>query len=227
MKEIKYILSLSYGKDSLACLEAINRLNLPLDYIIHADIWATDEINADLPLMVEFKEKADKIIKDRYGMDVIHIQAVNTEGEPLTYEKMFYGKRVKGKHVGSILGFPMTKGQWCNKLKIKCFTKKRLRTVLCGDPTAPVEFVQYLGIAADEPERIERHKSENIRLPLVETGWDEAYCRKWCEDNDLLSPIYTSSNRGGVGFATSNLSGSLGCCGLTTLPYGNFCLSGI
>jgi hypothetical protein len=58
--------------------------------------------------------------------------------------------------------------------------------------------VQYLGIAADEPERIERHTKPGIKLPLVEIGWDEAYCRKWCEENDLLSPIYTTATRGGV-----------------------------
>lgn len=60
--------------------------------------------------------------------------------------------------------------------------------------------MQYLGIAADEPERIERHTKPGIILPLVEIGWDEAYCRKWCEENDLLSPIYTSATRGGCWF---------------------------
>lgn len=58
--------------------------------------------------------------------------------------------------------------------------------------------MQYLGIAADEPERIERHQKPGYALPLVEMGWDEAYCRQWCEENDLLSPIYTQSARGGV-----------------------------
>ena len=52
-----HILSLSYGKDSLACLGAIEKLGWPLDRIIHAEIWATDTIPADLPPMVEFKEK--------------------------------------------------------------------------------------------------------------------------------------------------------------------------
>lgn len=66
---------------------------------------------------------------------------------------------------------------------------------------ADINIVQYLGIAADEPERIERHKDKpGIMLPLVDIGWDEAYCRKWCEENDLLSPIYTDSARGGCWF---------------------------
>ena len=65
---------------------------------------------------------------------------------------------------------------------------------------ADTNIVQYLGIAADEPERIERHTRPGIILPLVDIGWDEAYCRKWCEENDLLSPIYTSAARGGCWF---------------------------
>lgn len=65
---------------------------------------------------------------------------------------------------------------------------------------ADTNIVQYLGIAADEPERIERHSRPGIILPLVEIGWDEAYCRQWCEENDLLSPIYTNAARGGCWF---------------------------
>ena len=77
----QYVLSLSYGKDSLACLGAIEQLGLPLDRIIHAEVWATDDIPADLPPMIEFKKKADKIIKDRWGIDVEHICATKRERE--------------------------------------------------------------------------------------------------------------------------------------------------
>lgn len=65
---------------------------------------------------------------------------------------------------------------------------------------AKTNTVQYLGIAADEPERIQRHTKPNVILPLVLIGWDEAYCRQWCEENDLLSPIYSSASRGGCWF---------------------------
>lgn len=63
-----------------------------------------------------------------------------------------------------------------------------------------INIVQYLGIAADEPERIQRHTKKGIVLPLVDIGWDEAYCRTWCEENDLLSPIYSTAQRGGCWF---------------------------
>lgn len=69
--------------------------------------------------------------------------------------------------------------------------------------------VQYLGIASDEPERIARHTKPGYELPLVAAGWDEAYCRKWCEDNDLLSPIYTTATRGGCWFCHNQGVGQL------------------
>ena len=84
----EYVLSLSYGKDSLACLEAIKLLGYPLDRIVHAEVWATDTIPADLPPMVEFKKKADQIILDRYGIAVEHIcasRAVERERERESY----------------------------------------------------------------------------------------------------------------------------------------------
>ena len=65
---------------------------------------------------------------------------------------------------------------------------------------ADINIVQYLGIAADEPERIARHTKPGFLMPLVEVGWDEAYCRQWCEERGLLSPIYTTVTRGGCWF---------------------------
>lgn len=86
---MEHILSLSYGKDSLACLGAIEELGWPLDRIIHAEVWATDTIPADPPPMVEFKTKADAIIKARWGIEVEHIRAKRT------YEQQFYTKYKK------------------------------------------------------------------------------------------------------------------------------------
>lgn len=183
---IEYILSLSYGKDSLACLGAIEKLRLPLDRIIHAEVWATDTIPADLPPMVEFKKKADAIIKDRYGIEVEHIRAKRT------YEECFYmitggtKKHAKSKNAGKIYGFPYRMGQWCNS---------RLKVGVLDT----IKGIQYLGIAIDEPNRF-HNLSDKKRSPLVEAEWTEQDCFKWCEENDLLSPIYTTATRGGCWF---------------------------
>lgn len=99
-KDTEYILSLSYGKDSLACLEAIKQLGLPLDRIVHAEVWATDDISADLPPMVEFKKCADKIIKERYGIEVEHVCATvprENSSEPEDDRKLTYEKTVLQK----------------------------------------------------------------------------------------------------------------------------------
>lgn len=180
---MEHILSLSYGKDSLACLGAIEELEWPLDRIVHAEVWATDTIPADLPPMVEFKEKADTIIKERWGIEVEHIRSKHT------YEDLFYRRYgEKSKRAYEIWGWPFSanaknKGNWCNSLKIR----------------PSVSGVEYIGIASNEPKRF--HNLTNIKKsPLVEIGWTELMSRNWCEKNDLLSPIYTSATRGGCWF---------------------------
>ena len=133
----EYILSLSYGKDSIACLFAIEQLGWPLDRIVHAEVWATDTIPADLPPMVEFKAKADAIIKERWGIEVEHVCAMR-DGKKLTYEDLFYHVPVRkfqnsgggtsdsrwSEEIGARAtsndlrcGWPHQIGSWCKKLK--------------------------------------------------------------------------------------------------------------
>lgn len=181
---MQHVLSLSYGKDSMACLEAIKLLDLPLDRIVHFEIWATNDLQADLPEMVAFKKKADAIIKERYGLNVEHIR-----GE-YTVEERMYRSRIRGNRKGTMVGWPMVKA--C-EIQSSCKREPYYKAIR--------DSITYLGIAVNEPERIAKHSIRpRIRLPLVEIGWDEAYCRKWCEENDLLSPIYTNSVRGGCWF---------------------------
>ena len=126
----QHILSLSYGKDSMACLFAIEKLGWPLDRIIHAEIWATDTIPADLPPMVEFKSKADKFIKDRWGIEVEHICATQKSGGVQTFESLFYRKFESGKRIGTIRGFPMPRGNWCTSDLKRAATSNLSRSVL-------------------------------------------------------------------------------------------------
>lgn len=183
-QEPEHVLSLSYGKDSLACLGAIAELGWPLDRIIHAEVWATDTIPADLPPMVEFKARADAIIKERWGLEVEHVRS------RYTYESRFYkicaGKNEKYK--GKITGFPGIIRNWCNsELKVNPMNKVKRGCI------------SYLGIAVDEPARF-HNLTATKKSPLVEAGWTEQQCREWCEANGLLSPIYTDGTRGGCWF---------------------------
>lgn len=182
----EHILSLSYGKDSMACFGACELLGWPIDRVVTAEVWATDTIPADLPQMVEFKKKADRIIKERWGIEVEHIRS------KWTFESGFYCKvseKAKPKFAGLIRGWPIRLGQWCNRdLKLPALRKANKNY-----------GIYYLGIAADEPNRF-HNLTETKKSPLVEAGWTEEKCRKWCEQNNLLSPIYTTATRGGCWF---------------------------
>lgn len=176
---MEHILSLSYGKDSLACLGAIEELGWPLERIVHAEVWATDTIHADYTPMVEFKAKADAIIKERWGI-VVELVRSST-----TFEQQFYSKYKKGEWAGKIYGWPRTRGSWCvDRLKTRALDKIK------KDGRA------YIGIASDEIRRIKRPGDK----PLVSAKWTESMCREWCEKNKLLSPIYTTTFRGGCWF---------------------------
>lgn len=190
---MEHILSLSYGKDSLSCLGAIEQLGWPLDRIVHAEVWATDTIPADLPPMVEFKACADKIIRERWGITVEHRRAKRS------YQDVFYmicngtNSRIAGKNYG----WPFQRGPWCNSRLKQHVLEKAARN-----------SIQYVGIAADEPSRF-HVLSSTKKSPLVELGWTEEFCRQWCEENSLLSPIYTTAARGGCWFCHNQSVGQL------------------
>lgn len=184
-----YVLALSYGKDSVACLGAIKELELPLTRVIHSEIWATETIPADFPEMIEFKKKVDKYILKNFGIVVERYCTTSVDGvkkEKVTYEDVFYHKLTRGKHTGNIKGFPLSIGQWCQKLKLNVFDM------------LSKEDIVYLGIAYDEPSRI--RNVSNYQYPLVLAKWEEKKCREWCNNINLLAPNYLTSSRAGCWF---------------------------
>jgi hypothetical protein len=179
----------------MACIGALKHLGLPLHRIVTADVWATDEIPAELPEVAEFKRKADQIILERYGIEVEHYSCHRLHGvekDRVTFQDAFYAKKMNGKYAGDIYGFPTTKGHWCQKLKLRAMNSIPKRADIS---------IQVLGIAADEHHRIKKHiVRPNVVLPLVELGWGEDYCGLWAQCNGLLSPSYGASFRDGCWF---------------------------
>ena len=70
-----YVANTSRGKDSTAMLRAIQLLGWPLDMIVSVDIWATQDIPAELPPMVAFKDEYDKKVLDAFGVQVTRLCA--------------------------------------------------------------------------------------------------------------------------------------------------------
>ena len=89
---MEYIASISYGKDSCTiphvCLEV---LKLPLTKLVTVDVMFNDELSGDYPEVAEFKQKADEIFKQRYGLEVVHLMAKKT------YEEQFFSIKEKTK----------------------------------------------------------------------------------------------------------------------------------
>jgi hypothetical protein len=121
----EYIARISYGKDSLKMLDVIITRGLPLDRVTTTDVWATDTVRAELPLVLEAKERIEEKLWQMYRINVEHLCARNPDGSKRTYEQMFYHIPVRrsksvqvererdGIRPGSILGFPDLWNPWC------------------------------------------------------------------------------------------------------------------
>ena len=177
MNEEKKIASCSFGKDSLAAIIVSEENGIYVDEAIYCRIMFDDEITAELPEHEEFiHEKAIPLLKSRYGIKTTIVQA------EFSYCDNFYRKFKKGGKVGRIYGFPMRCGAWCNShLKVGPIRKWQKQA---GKYTAIV------GIAADEPKRIERKTENNNFLPLVKYGVTEADAFRVCKKEGFLSPAY-------------------------------------
>jgi len=192
---MKHIAFCSFGKDSLAQIIEIKRLGLPLDEVVCCRIWFNDEIPGEHPLQVQFIEKATEILKREFNIDVTFIQS------NWTFVSHFYRVKRKGKHVGYNYGFPFIKGAWCvDRLKQEVINKylRKFR----GE-----QVIQYVGIAADEPERIKN--LPNVRYILNELNLTENDCFEICMKYDLLSPKYKKSFRDGCWFCPKQSLSSL------------------
>ncbi len=185
---MKYIASCSFGKDSLAMLIKIKELGLPLDEVIYCDIRFDDtSLSGETPEMAKFIPKAEKILKEKFNIEVKRITS------KWTFKDHFYRVKQRGNRIGDNYGFPYVVGSWCNsRLKIEPI-RDYLKSI-----KEPV--IQYVGIAYDEPVRYERLNHKTHIAPLYDLKITESEAMELCRKYDLLSPIYETSFRGGCWF---------------------------
>lgn len=185
---MEYIASWSGGKDSTASIILAHENNEPLDLIIFSEVMFDKNISGELPEHIDFvKNKCIPLFESwGYKVKILH--------SDLNYMDIFLREPIKGKRFGSgmITGFPMAGRCQINKslkvLPIERFLKE-----------FKDEFTQYIGIAIDEPERLERLTADKISL-LAKYGYTERMALNLCMKYDLLSPIYDFAPRGGCWF---------------------------
>lgn len=188
---MKYIASWSGGKDSTASIILAHEHNESLDLIIFSEVMFDENTSGELPEHIDFiKNKAiPKFEEWGYEVKILHSNK--------TYLDCFYQVQRRSRipeRIGKRWGFPMTGkcmiNSQCKIWQIKKFWKE------IKEP-----FIQYIGIAVDEPTRMERIVNSGNKVSLLEKyGYTEKMAFELCEKYDLLSPIYDFVPRGGCWF---------------------------
>ena len=156
---MKHILSFSGGKDSTFLLLELIRRKYPLDEVVFFDTgWEFD-------VMYEHIEKCKKIC-EKHGINFVTLHPAKS----FDY-LMFDHITDKGKRGYS----------WCGGT-CRWGTTEKKRTINKYYNNQKEAFVMYIGIAADETDRIERNSQGNKFTPLVDWGITEAECLQGCYD---------------------------------------------
>lgn len=185
---MKYIASWSGGKDSTASIILAHEHNEPLDLIIFSEVMFDENTSGELPEHIDFiKNKCIPLFKSwGYKVKILHSDK--------TYLDCFYHVVLKSeKNKGKTQGFPRPK--MC-KINDRCKAKPLDRYFKGIEG-----YKKYIGIAIDEPTRIERIVNSGNKVSLLEKyGYTEQMAFDLCKKYDLLSPIYEFAPRGGCWF---------------------------
>lgn len=197
---MKYIASCSFGKDSIATILLAREHNEPLDEIVYCEVMFDENISGELPEHRDFIYNVAIPKFEEWGYKVRVLRSDITYLD--CFNRINQGKKVPSRK-GQKYGFPMAgkcKIQGDCKLKpIKEYWKSQNSNV-----------TQYIGIAIDEPKRLDRIAETDRKISLLEKyGYTEEMARQKCIEYGLLSPIYEFTNRGGCWFCPNARDGEL------------------
>lgn len=159
----KYVASCSGGKDSVAMVLKLIETNAPLDYVVFynsgvefsAVYQVIEELCDRLPSSVKFIELSPKsdFLFNQNEKEVRKRDGTITNG---------YG--------------------WCGR-RCRWGTTFKVAAIKEFHKSLNADIIQYIGIAADEPDRIKDDTS--IIYPLVQFGMSEADCLRYCHANGI------------------------------------------
>ena len=158
-KDKLYVASLSGGKDSTAMVLRLVEEQRPLDLVLFCDT------GLEFPQMYDHVRKVEQAVP---------VPVVWLKAEQDFEYYMFHhtperkpGSTYEGK-IGMSWAGP--KNRWCTKrLKIQVIDQ------YLSSLRKEYEIVQYIGIAADEPQRV-----REFCYPLMEWGMTEKDCLEYC-----------------------------------------------
>lgn len=161
---MRYSLSCSGGKDSVASLILAIENNLPLDEVV---MCVPDPFRLEL----DFIKKLESFC----GMPINIIPGPK-------FEEFFFRVKVFGANAGGIYGWPKMYQRACSRM-LKWEPQEKWRE---GNP----DTIAIVGIAADEKARLKGLKGTGDISYLAKYGLTQKDSRQLCEDYDLLNPLY-------------------------------------
>lgn len=180
-KPLLHVVSFSGGKDSTAMLLKMLDIGMQVDVVLFCDT------GLEFPAMYDHVHKIEQDT---------HIKITTVKSE-YTYEYLMLHKPIKRKNPDLLgkTGFSWAgpRIRWCTN-HLKTVPREKLLNSFRKKYTV----IEYIGIAADETERI-THKCNsrsNVRLPLVEWGMTEADCLQYCKERGYdWDGLYTKFRR--------------------------------
>lgn len=157
-KDKLYVASLSGGKDSTAMVLRLVEEKWPLDLVFFCDT------GIEFPQMYEHIGRLEKELP----VPIVRLKEENG----FEYYLLYYKPIRRNKELTDKAGFSWAgpRNRWCTStLKVRVINR------YLAEFHKDYEIVQYIGIAADEPQRV-----KEFRYPLMEWGMTEKDCLEYC-----------------------------------------------
>lgn len=191
-KDIRYVASCSFGKDSIAAILVRLQDGEPVDEVLYSELWFDENTPAEIPEHHRWiHEVAIPKLEADYGLKTTIVRAETN------FVEQFYRVTQSGRNEGIMWGFPLRNFPWCNsELKVRPMRRhvKHLGSI-----------VEIIGYAYDEMRRARKKlNDERYIFPLIERRITEAQAFDIAEQAGLLSPAYNNGRtRLGCFFCTN------------------------
>lgn len=159
MNNKKYIASVSFGKDSLAMLLRLIEENFPLDEVVFYDT------GMEFQCIYNIRDKIIPLLKE-HNVKFVELKPK----EPFEYT--MFDKPVKKRNGQISKGY-----SWCGG-RCRWGTTEKLKAI----EKYAKDCYEYVGIATDEPLRLNKERKGNKLFPLAEWNMTEKDCLKYCYD---------------------------------------------
>lgn len=156
---MKYIASVSFGKDSLAMLLRLIEEEKPLDEVIFYDT------GMEFQAIYNIRDKIKPLLEQK-AIKFTELKPKN----PFLYT--MFEKPVKKRNGEIQYGY-----SWCGG-RCRWGTTEKLKEL----EKYSKGCIEYVGIATDEPKRLEKERKGNKIFPLAEWGMTEKDCLQYCYD---------------------------------------------